>query len=158
MAVKDSSLRRPDRRAWGPSAPHVLSRRTALTGAGALVGGAILGVPAVRAQASTAVHRFKLGAADITVVSDGNMSLPLSFMLPGRERADVEAVFKSEGRTLGEFVNPVNVMLVRIGAELILIDTDMLATDKTALLGYHLPWPGLGRVERKDAAFRFIAG
>lgn len=34
---------------------------------------------------------------------------------------------------------------------------DMLATDKIPLLGYHLPWPGLGRVERKDAAFRFVA-
>ncbi len=33
---------------------------------------------------------------------------------------------------------------------------DMLATDKIALLGYHLPWPGLGRVERKDAAFRLV--
>jgi len=35
---------------------------------------------------------------------------------------------------------------------------DRLATDKTALLGYHLPWPGLGRVERKDGAYRFAAG
>lgn len=34
---------------------------------------------------------------------------------------------------------------------------DMLATDRIPLLGYHLPWPGLGRVERKDAAFRFVA-
>ena len=34
---------------------------------------------------------------------------------------------------------------------------DQLATGKTALLGYHLPWPGLGHVERKDAAYRFIA-
>lgn len=33
---------------------------------------------------------------------------------------------------------------------------DMLATDKIALLGYHLPWPGLGRVQRKDAAFRLV--
>jgi glyoxylase-like metal-dependent hydrolase (beta-lactamase superfamily II) len=35
---------------------------------------------------------------------------------------------------------------------------DRLATDKTALLGYHLPWPGIGRVERKDSAYRFVAG
>jgi glyoxylase-like metal-dependent hydrolase (beta-lactamase superfamily II) len=34
---------------------------------------------------------------------------------------------------------------------------DMLATDHIGLLGYHLPWPGLGRVERKDTAFRFVA-
>jgi glyoxylase-like metal-dependent hydrolase (beta-lactamase superfamily II) len=33
---------------------------------------------------------------------------------------------------------------------------DMLADDRIALLGTHLPWPGLGRVERKDGAFRFV--
>lgn len=35
---------------------------------------------------------------------------------------------------------------------------DRLAADRTPLLGYHLPWPGLGRVERKDSAYRFAAG
>lgn len=35
---------------------------------------------------------------------------------------------------------------------------DMLATDKIQLLGYHLPWPGVGRVERKDGGFRYVAG
>jgi len=35
---------------------------------------------------------------------------------------------------------------------------DQLATDRTPLLGYHLPWPGLGRVERKDNAYRFVVG
>jgi glyoxylase-like metal-dependent hydrolase (beta-lactamase superfamily II) len=34
---------------------------------------------------------------------------------------------------------------------------DMLATDKVGLLGYHLPWPGVGRVEKKNGAFRFVA-
>lgn len=33
---------------------------------------------------------------------------------------------------------------------------DQLATERTLLLGYHLPWPGLGRVERKDSAFRYL--
>ena len=28
--------------------------------------------------------------------------------------------------------------------------------EKTPLLGYHLPWPGLGRVEVKDSAWRFV--
>lgn len=35
---------------------------------------------------------------------------------------------------------------------------DRLASDKTSLIGTHLPWPGIGRVERKDLAFRFIPG
>mgnify|MGYP001227067491 FL=1 len=32
---------------------------------------------------------------------------------------------------------------------------DMLAKDEIPLVGYHLPWPGLGRVERKDNSYRF---
>ena len=35
---------------------------------------------------------------------------------------------------------------------------DRLATDRMRLIGYHLPFPGLGAVERKDGAYRFIAG
>ncbi|MEQ1649788.1 MAG: MBL fold metallo-hydrolase [Hyphomicrobiaceae bacterium] len=34
---------------------------------------------------------------------------------------------------------------------------DRLATDRARILGYHLIRPGLGRVERKDAGYRFIA-
>lgn len=35
---------------------------------------------------------------------------------------------------------------------------DRLATDKARIIGYHLPFPGIGRVEKKDAAYRFLAG
>ena len=34
---------------------------------------------------------------------------------------------------------------------------DQLAVDKIAFVGFHLPWPGHGFVERKDASFRFVA-
>jgi glyoxylase-like metal-dependent hydrolase (beta-lactamase superfamily II) len=34
----------------------------------------------------------------------------------------------------------------------------MLAADKVNIIGYHLPWPGMGRVEAgKDGQFRYIA-
>ncbi len=33
---------------------------------------------------------------------------------------------------------------------------DRLAADRLRVIGYHHPWPGLGRVERAGAAFRFI--
>jgi glyoxylase-like metal-dependent hydrolase (beta-lactamase superfamily II) len=32
----------------------------------------------------------------------------------------------------------------------------MLASERIPLLGYHLPWPGLGRVERSGNAYRFV--
>ena len=34
---------------------------------------------------------------------------------------------------------------------------DMLATERLPLLGYHMPWPGVGRVERKANAYRYVA-
>ena len=34
---------------------------------------------------------------------------------------------------------------------------DRLAADKTNLVGYHLPHPGTGRVEKKDTGFVFVA-
>ncbi|MGQ7791586.1 MBL fold metallo-hydrolase [Faunimonas sp. B44] len=33
---------------------------------------------------------------------------------------------------------------------------DRLATEKTTLLGFHLPYPGIGHAERKDRAYRFV--
>ena len=35
---------------------------------------------------------------------------------------------------------------------------DMAATDKLRVLSYHIPFPGLGRVERKGSAYAWIAG
>uniref|UniRef100_UPI003BA8F9E1 MBL fold metallo-hydrolase n=1 Tax=Stappia sp. TaxID=1870903 RepID=UPI003BA8F9E1 len=34
---------------------------------------------------------------------------------------------------------------------------DRAATDGLLLVGYHLPWPGVGRVETKGAAWRYVA-
>jgi glyoxylase-like metal-dependent hydrolase (beta-lactamase superfamily II) len=34
---------------------------------------------------------------------------------------------------------------------------DRLATDKMMLIGFHLPYPGRGRVEKKDGAYRYVA-
>ena len=34
---------------------------------------------------------------------------------------------------------------------------DMLATDKIAFTGYHMPWPGVGYVDRKDGAYAYVA-
>ena len=35
---------------------------------------------------------------------------------------------------------------------------DRLATSKAQVVGYHLPWPGVGLVEAKDGTYRFVAG
>jgi len=33
---------------------------------------------------------------------------------------------------------------------------DRLAADRTKLIGFHLPYPGVGRVERKDGVYRYV--
>jgi glyoxylase-like metal-dependent hydrolase (beta-lactamase superfamily II) len=33
---------------------------------------------------------------------------------------------------------------------------DMFASDKLAFAGYHMPWPGVGYVEAKDGAYRYV--
>jgi hypothetical protein len=35
---------------------------------------------------------------------------------------------------------------------------DLAATDKPEVLCYHMPFPGLGRVERMGSAFAWTAG
>ena len=34
---------------------------------------------------------------------------------------------------------------------------DRLATDRNRVIGYHLPFPGIGFVERMGTAYRFVA-
>ena len=34
---------------------------------------------------------------------------------------------------------------------------DRIATDKMQILGYHFPWPGVGRIERAGDGYRFVA-
>lgn len=34
---------------------------------------------------------------------------------------------------------------------------DRMAADRSKLIGFHLPYPGVGAVERKDGAYRFVA-
>jgi glyoxylase-like metal-dependent hydrolase (beta-lactamase superfamily II) len=34
---------------------------------------------------------------------------------------------------------------------------DQLAADRMTLIGFHLPWPGVGVVERSGTAYRFVA-
>lgn len=35
---------------------------------------------------------------------------------------------------------------------------DRLAADRSQVIGFHLPYPGIGRVERKDGVYRYVAG
>lgn len=94
-----------------------LSRRQLMTGAAA-AGAAALALPA-RLVAQGAPHTFKVGAAEVTIFSDGALAAPWTAALPDRTPADVAAA----GQSSPELRLQYNVSLVKLGGETVLIDT-----------------------------------
>jgi glyoxylase-like metal-dependent hydrolase (beta-lactamase superfamily II) len=107
----------------------MLTRRTALQ----LTAGTALAAMARPVFASTKGHHsLTLGQFQVTVISDGTVSLPLSFALPGRDGAEVDAIYKANGRTFDGLVGEVNVTVVKTPDAVIAIDagggTDFMPT------------------------------
>jgi len=97
-----------------------INRRALLAGLAATTAGVGL-VGAIRP--AMAAHSFKLGAFEVTVISDGSLSLPVSFVLPATDRKDVEALL-GQGAALDEALkSQVNVALVKSQDAVVLVDT-----------------------------------
>jgi glyoxylase-like metal-dependent hydrolase (beta-lactamase superfamily II) len=79
------------------------------------------GVRPVLAQA--APHTFKIGACEVTVLSDGNLSMPFAFSMPGRDPQEIEDLFRAAGLPTDGITAQVNVTIVKTPDALILIDT-----------------------------------
>jgi glyoxylase-like metal-dependent hydrolase (beta-lactamase superfamily II) len=77
------------------------------------------GLAARALPAFAAPTTFKHGAFEVTVVSDGHLVLPVSFLAPEAPPAERAALLQTAGDT---FQSPTNVTLIRTGAELILVD------------------------------------
>jgi glyoxylase-like metal-dependent hydrolase (beta-lactamase superfamily II) len=93
------------------------TRRTLLVTAAAT-----LTAPALPAVAAPALHRFKHGAFEVTVVSDGHLVLPVSFLARGAPPDQRAALLKAAGETGEQYHSPTNVTLIRAGDDLILVD------------------------------------
>jgi glyoxylase-like metal-dependent hydrolase (beta-lactamase superfamily II) len=65
---------------------------------------------------------FKHGAFEVTVVSDGHLVLPTSFLAPGAPSAEREALLNAAGQTGEQYNSPTNLTLVRSERDLILVD------------------------------------
>jgi glyoxylase-like metal-dependent hydrolase (beta-lactamase superfamily II) len=107
----------PDRRR--PCA--AVTRRDVVRGAGAAVACATLGP--TRSAFAAAPHRLTVGAFELTVVSDGHLVLPTSFLAPDAPAAERAAILADSGENGAEFNSPTNCTLIRAGNALILIDT-----------------------------------
>jgi glyoxylase-like metal-dependent hydrolase (beta-lactamase superfamily II) len=96
--------------------PH---RRAVLAGMGAT-----LALPCWHARAANAPVTHKIGAIEVTIVSDGVLNVPLSFSfsLPQTPLSEAAALFKAHGLPEGGAPSQTNVVLVKTGNERILID------------------------------------
>ena len=74
------------------------------------------------ARAATPPFRAKLGSFEISVVSDGTLRGPLSFMLPDTPAAEAATLFTAHGMPPDGPTQQTNVTLVNTGSELVLID------------------------------------
>lgn len=77
---------------------------------------------ALPAYAAAPPHTFKHGAFEITVISDGHLVLPTSFLAADGTPEQRAALLKAAGQTGDTYQSPTNITLVRSGSDLILID------------------------------------
>jgi glyoxylase-like metal-dependent hydrolase (beta-lactamase superfamily II) len=78
--------------------------------------------PLLSRGAAARTSAIRVGAIELTVVSDGDLVVPLSFSVPDAPRDELSAVMTAHGFPAEGRPNPVNPTLVRTGGELILID------------------------------------
>ncbi len=84
------------------------------------VGGFAAG--ALPRPALAAPYSFQQGAFEITVVSDGHLVLPTSFLAPDVPKPQRDAALQPLGQTGEQYDSPTNVTLIRSANDLILID------------------------------------
>jgi glyoxylase-like metal-dependent hydrolase (beta-lactamase superfamily II) len=92
-----------------------LTRRTLLAASAAS-----LAVRVLPAQAAPVT--FTHGAFEVTVVSDGHLVLPTSFLAPGAPPDERAAILKAADQTAEQYNSPTNITLIRAGSDLILVD------------------------------------
>lgn len=99
---------------------HLLNRRRFLEGSAALASVALMPWQAL-AQAA-APHSFAHGEAEVTIVSDGSLVLPLQVIAPEASPEQLSEIARRMGWT-GDTAQPAaNVPLIRTGDDLVIVD------------------------------------
>jgi glyoxylase-like metal-dependent hydrolase (beta-lactamase superfamily II) len=128
--------------------PVQFDRRTALKLAGgtALAGLAGAGAWPVVAQEPMA-ETLSVGDFEITVLSDGEMPLPISVLAPKADPEELNALLEAAGKSTETYVRAVNVTLLKRDEELIVIDTGsgMNFMESTGRLTDSLDMAGIDR-------------
>jgi glyoxylase-like metal-dependent hydrolase (beta-lactamase superfamily II) len=98
----------------------VLNRRRFMGVAAALIAAGALPKSAL---ALAGPQRFTHGAFDLTVLSDGQLNLPLSIVSPQATIDDLKALMGAAVQPGDMFTSEINVVLARTGSDLVLFDT-----------------------------------
>jgi glyoxylase-like metal-dependent hydrolase (beta-lactamase superfamily II) len=99
---------------------HLLNRRKFLAGSAALTAAPLM---PWKALAQGQPHSFAQGDAEVTVVSDGSLSVPLNMLAPDASPEQLADIARRLGVSGDAAPAAANVILVRQGADLILFDT-----------------------------------
>lgn len=103
--------------------PMPVTRRKFMIGTAATSAVAGISVLSHRAFAATDFYRFRHGAFDITVLSDGFLTLPVEILLPDASNTERLAILQMMGGDAQSAPVQTNIPLIRYGDDLILIDT-----------------------------------
>jgi glyoxylase-like metal-dependent hydrolase (beta-lactamase superfamily II) len=117
----------------------LLRSGSAAVGATALAPAALARAPRLGKQAQPGFYRFKLGAIEITVVSDGTLAFPAE-TLWGDRAEDARGLLKSTFQPSHPVGLQINTILVNTGDKLVLIDAgcgvDKFQNTNGKLLGH----------------------
>ena len=95
-----------------------LDRRALLRGGAAVAGALAFGMP----RRATALATFESGEGEVSVVSDGHLTLPMSFSFPDVDKPELEAILRAYGLPLDANIPDCNVTLLRRGDRLAVFD------------------------------------
>lgn len=83
----------------------------------------LVGRATLASAADAPAHKLAVGDAEITVLSDGHMELPLANLAPDVPIEDLKRVIAEAGLPTDGHTSQINVSLIKTGDELILVDT-----------------------------------
>jgi glyoxylase-like metal-dependent hydrolase (beta-lactamase superfamily II) len=108
----------------------VITRRQALRSSAVAIGGAVVDPQFVKAETTASkppgqnagIYRLRLGAFEITVLSDGSFTLPSPLLATNLAEAELKEFVKANHIGADTFRTQINVVLVNTGDQKVLID------------------------------------
>lgn len=104
---------------------------------------------------ASALGRLSAGEAEVVIVSDGHMSLPLDFLFPELPKAELDALLKGDGMAVDGYQPDCNVTFLRSGDRLAIFDVGAGANfmPTTGKLLENLTEAGIDPAEVTDVIF-----